>query len=67
MEAEKCKTCNRAYSSNCDWNQGRCPHHPALFDYKLIASMPEYYLRFLDWSWLNKLSQKVKEWFKHVQ
>jgi len=22
-----CKTCNRPYSPQCDWRQGRCPHH----------------------------------------
>jgi hypothetical protein len=27
----KCKTCNKEYSSDCDYNQGRCPHHlPAI-------------------------------------
>jgi len=25
-----CKTCNRPYSPQCDWRQGRCPHHPPL-------------------------------------
>ena len=25
-----CKTCNRPYSLQCDWRQGRCPHHPPL-------------------------------------
>jgi hypothetical protein len=24
----KCNTCNHQYSVTCDWNQGRCPHHP---------------------------------------
>jgi len=24
----KCKTCNKEYSITCDYNQGRCPHHP---------------------------------------
>ncbi len=26
----KCKTCGKTYSSDCDWRQGRCPHHPPL-------------------------------------
>ena len=30
-EMQKCKTCNKVYSSACDYRQGRCPHHPALF------------------------------------
>lgn len=25
-----CKTCHRPYSPQCDWRQGRCPHHPPL-------------------------------------
>lgn len=29
---EKCKTCNRTPQPDCDWNQGRCPHLPSLFD-----------------------------------
>ena len=24
----KCNTCNKEYNITCDWNQGRCPHHP---------------------------------------
>ena len=24
----KCKTCRQAYSPQCDYRQGRCPHHP---------------------------------------
>ena len=25
-----CKICNKTYAVGCDWNQGRCPHHPPL-------------------------------------
>ena len=28
----KCETCNKEYSPDCDWQQGRCPHHPPLFN-----------------------------------
>jgi hypothetical protein len=28
----KCTTCDREYSPDCDWQQGRCPHHPPLFN-----------------------------------
>ena len=28
----KCRTCRRAYSPGCDWQQGRCPLHPTLWD-----------------------------------
>lgn len=29
---EKCTTCNKLYSPNCDWNQGRCPHHSPMIN-----------------------------------
>ena len=28
----KCKTCNKDYTPECDYNQGRCPHHPPLIN-----------------------------------
>lgn len=28
----KCSTCNKEYSTLCDHNQGRCPHHPAVME-----------------------------------
>jgi hypothetical protein len=28
----KCDTCNKEYSPDCDYNQGRCPHHPPLLN-----------------------------------
>lgn len=27
---DKCKTCNKVYSTTCDWQQGRCPNHKPL-------------------------------------
>jgi hypothetical protein len=24
----KCSICRKVYSPDCDFNQGRCPHHP---------------------------------------
>ena len=29
---DKCETCGQTYSPSCDWRQGRCPHHPSMFD-----------------------------------
>jgi len=29
---DHCKTCNKQYSPNCDYNQGRCPHHPPMIN-----------------------------------
>ena len=28
----KCKTCGGEYSPDCDYNQGRCPHHPPMLN-----------------------------------
>lgn len=32
MKSEKCTTCGKDYSPQCDYNQGRCPHHPPLLN-----------------------------------
>ena len=29
---DKCKTCNKEYSPDCDYNQGRCPHHSPMLN-----------------------------------
>lgn len=26
----KCTTCRQEYNTECDYRQGRCPHHPAV-------------------------------------
>ena len=28
----KCQLCNKEYSPNCDYQQGRCPHHPPMIN-----------------------------------
>jgi hypothetical protein len=28
----KCNTCNKEYTAECDYNQGRCPYHPPLLN-----------------------------------
>lgn len=28
----KCKTCRQEYTPDCDYNQGRCPHHKPMID-----------------------------------
>jgi hypothetical protein len=28
----KCNTCKKDYSPDCDYNQGRCPHHTPMID-----------------------------------
>jgi hypothetical protein len=27
-----CQTCHREYTPMCDYMQGRCPYHPAMFN-----------------------------------
>lgn len=27
-----CKICRKPYSPECDYNQGRCPHHPPMIN-----------------------------------
>jgi hypothetical protein len=31
-EAPRCSVCRQVYTPVCAWNQGRCPHHPSMFD-----------------------------------
>jgi len=28
----KCNTCRKEYTPECDYNQGRCPHHPPMIE-----------------------------------
>ena len=28
----KCNTCRKDYSPDCDYNQGRCPHHKPMIE-----------------------------------
>ena len=29
---DKCKTCNKEITGNCDWDQGHCPHRKPMID-----------------------------------
>ena len=29
---DKCKTCNKEITGDCDYNQGRCPHRKPMID-----------------------------------
>ena len=31
-KAIKCAVCSKDYTPECDFNQGRCPHHPAMLN-----------------------------------
>jgi hypothetical protein len=46
---QKCNTCGNEYSPSCDWQQGRCPHHPPV--------VSEYQKRFYN------LMQSIKNIF----
>lgn len=45
QEVARCTTCGMRIQSNCDYQQGRCPHSPSLLE--VIMSTP-YYQRFLN-------------------
>jgi hypothetical protein len=48
----KCSTCGGVYSAHCDWQQGRCPHHPSMLD-QILAD--NYRSRFYNlFNWLRK-------------
>lgn len=49
----KCNTCNKEYSPNCDFNQGRCPNHPSMAD---IIMNNSHRTRFYN------LYHKIKNW-----
>ena len=36
-----CRTCGRQYSPNCDYRQGRCPHHPPLINLEKFMKQPD--------------------------
>jgi len=46
----KCDICRKEYTINCDFRQGRCPHHPPSIDI--------HYLRFYN------LIQAIKKLLK---
>jgi len=55
MKDNKCTTCGQEYSPSCDWRQGRCPHHPSMFEQ--LMSDP-YKTRYYN------LINSIKGWFK---
>jgi hypothetical protein len=46
----KCNNCNQEIVTNCNWNQGRCPHRTPM--------LTEYHFRYLN------LAQWIKSVFK---
>ena len=39
----KCKICRQEYSPNCDYNQGRCPHHPPMLNIQPRDTSPGHF------------------------
>jgi hypothetical protein len=33
-----CKTCGREYSPMCEYQQGRCPYHPAMINLSAVKT-----------------------------
>jgi len=46
----KCDTCGQEITSDCDWQQGRCPHRAPFLN--------DYHFRYLN------LLNAIKNWFK---
>ena len=42
-----CRTCGREYTPACDYQQGRCPHHPAMIDMSAIKTKITNLINFL--------------------
>jgi hypothetical protein len=39
VEKINCQTCGDVYSVDCDYQQGRCPHHPPLIDLPIAQTL----------------------------
>lgn len=43
----KCTICRKIPRSECDWQQGRCPHLPALISTNVVKTRIQNILNFL--------------------
>jgi len=52
----RCDLCGKEYDSECDYRQGRCPHHPSMVDsiladpykaryYNLLQSIKNFFTK----------------------
>jgi hypothetical protein len=39
IETINCQTCGKTYSADCDYRQGRCPHHPPLIELSVARKL----------------------------
>jgi hypothetical protein len=47
----KCNTCGEQITTDCDWQQGRCPHRPAM--------LTSYHFRYLNfWTAIKRLFKR---------
>ena len=52
----KCDTCGNEYSTDCNYRQGRCPHHPSMIDEIMLDTYKSRYYNLLN---------SIKNLFKH--
>jgi hypothetical protein len=45
----KCTICKKEYSKECDYMQGRCPHHPPSVDKAVVNKWKERILHLFRW------------------
>ena len=63
----KCETCNKEYSPDCDYKQGRCPNHLPMLSKPFPTWMLLLAAPFIVGSWMIMNPRKVweqakKEW-----
>lgn len=49
-----CAVCFKEYTPECDWRQGRCPHHPSMIDQILDNPYKSRFLNLLRWAGWKK-------------
>ena len=65
---QKCSICRKPIDMDCDWNQGRCPHRPALLEIKSNQTLLHFLLiPFIIVAWVimhpgKVLEQAKKNW-----
>jgi len=42
----RCSVCRKVYTPACDWNQGRCPHHPAVISTTAVRTRLQNLIKF---------------------
>jgi hypothetical protein len=42
----RCSVCRQVYTPTCDWQQGRCPHHPPMVSTSEIKTRFQNIIKF---------------------